>query len=105
MRQITQPTAGWVVAEDDSHGGKNAIVGYAPVRFPVALAPESLGGNGAQWIAFVRQDPKETFAPLNQLIWNVSAGAIGVFLLTLVAGPLPARPPVRPIPVPPRAVA
>ncbi len=99
MRQITQPTAGWVVAEDDSHGGKNAIVGYAPVRFPVALARESLGGNGVQWIAFVRQDPKETFAPLNQLIWKVSAGAIGVFLLMLVAGRFLARRIVRPIQV------
>jgi len=99
MRQITQPTAGWVVAEDDSHGGKNAIVGYAPVRFPVALARESLGGNGVQWIAFVRQDPKETFAPLNQLIWKVSAGAIGVFVLMLVAGRFLARRIVRPIQV------
>src|SRR6266581_2010430 len=99
MRQITQPTAGWVVAEDDSHGGKNAIVGYAPVRFPVALARESLGGNGVQWIAFVRQDPKETFAPLNQLIWKVSAGAIGVFFLMLVAGRFLARRIVRPIQV------
>jgi PAS domain S-box-containing protein len=99
MRQITQPTAGWVVAEDDSHGGKNAIVGYAPVRFPVVLARESLGGNGVQWIAFVRQDPKETFAPLNQLIWKVSAGAIGVFVLMLVAGRFLARRIVRPIQV------
>jgi PAS domain S-box-containing protein len=99
MRQITQPAAGWVVAEDDSHGGKNAIVGYAPVRFPVALARESLGGNGVQWIAFVRQDPKETFAPLNQLIWKVSAGACGVFVLMLLAGRFLARRIVRPIQV------
>src|SRR3989475_5409522 len=99
MRQITQPTAGWVVAEDDSHGGKNAIVGSAPVQLPVALARESLGGNGVQWIAFVRQDPKETFAPLNQLIWKVSAGAIGVFVLMLVAGRFLARRIVRPIQV------
>ena len=99
MRQITQPTAGWVVAEDDSHGGRNAIVGYAPVRFPVALARESLGGDGVQWIAFVRQDPQETFAPLTQLIWKVSAGAIGVFVLMLLAGSFLARRIVRPIQV------
>jgi PAS domain S-box-containing protein len=99
MGQITQPTAGWVVAEDDSHGGRNAIVGYAPVRFPVALAHESLGGDGVQWIAFVRQDPQETFAPLNQLIWKVSAGAFAVFVLMLVAGRFMARRIVRPIQV------
>ena len=97
MRQITQPTAGWVVAEDDSHGGKDSIVGFAPVRFPVALAPESLGGSGVQWLTFVRQDPKETFAPLNQLLWKVSLGAVGVFLLMLLAGRFLARRIVRPI--------
>src|SRR5437867_11352682 len=99
MRQITQPTAGWVVAEDDSHGGRNAIVGYAPVRFPVALARESLGGDGVQWIAFVRQDPQETFAPLTRLSWKASAGAIGVFVLMLLAGSFLARRIVRPIQV------
>ena len=97
MRQITQPTAGWVVAEDDSHGGKNSIVGFAPVQFPVVLAPESLGGGGVQWLTFVRQDPKETFAPLNQLLWKVSLGAVGVFLLMLLAGRFLARRIVRPI--------
>src|SRR2546428_610196 len=99
MRQIAQPTAGWVVAEDAWHGGRNAIVGYAPVRFPVAVARESLGGDGVQWIAFVRQDPQETFAPLTQLIWKVSAGAIGVFVLMLLAGSFLARRIVRPIQV------
>src|SRR2546430_6550488 len=99
MRQITQPTAGWVVAEDDWNGGRTASVGSAPVRFPVALARESLGGDGVQWIAFVRQDPQETFAPLTQLIWKVSAGAIGVFVLMLLAGSFLARRIVRPIQV------
>ena len=97
MHQITQPTAGWVVAEDDSHGGKGSIVGFAPVRFPVALAPESLGGGGVQWLTFVRQDPRETFAPLDQLLWKVSLGAVGVFLLMLLAGLFLARRIVRPI--------
>ncbi|TAL10999.1 MAG: PAS domain S-box protein [Nitrospirae bacterium] len=97
MRQIAKPKADWVVAEDDSHGGKNSIVGFAPVRFPVALAPESLGGGGVQWLTFVRQDPKETFAPLNQLLWKVSLGAVGVFLLMLLAGLFLARRIVRPI--------
>jgi len=97
MQQLAQPMAGWVVAEDDSHGGKNSIVGFAPVRFPVSLAPESLGGGGVQWLTFVRQDPRETFAPLNQLLWKVSLGAVGVFLLMLLAGLFLARRIVRPI--------
>ncbi len=97
MRQITQPTAGWVVAEDDSHGGKNAIVGFAPIQFQIPLARESFGGVGVDWVAFVRQDPAETYAPLAQLLRNVSVGAVCVFLLMLLAGRFLARRIVRPI--------
>ena len=97
MRQITQPRAGWVIAEDDAHGGKNSIVGFAPVRLQTPLAKESLGGEGVQWIGFVRQDPAETYAPLRELVKKVSAGAVGVFLLMLLAGRFLARRIVRPI--------
>jgi PAS domain S-box-containing protein len=97
MQQITQPRAGWIVAEDDAHGGHNAIVGFAPVNFHMALAPESLGGKGIEWIGFVRQDPAETYAPLAQLVKKVSAGAVGVFVLMLVGGLFLARRIVRPI--------
>jgi PAS domain S-box-containing protein len=97
LKQITQPMAGWVVAEDDAHGARNAIVGFAPVQFPIPLAPESFGGVGVDWITFVRQDPKETYAPLSQLVRRVSLGAVGVFLLMLLAGRFLARRIVRPI--------
>ena len=46
MHQITQPRAGWVIAEDDGHGGRHSIVGFAPVRLQTPLAKESLGGEG-----------------------------------------------------------
>ena len=61
--------AGWTVAADDSHGGRNALVGFAPVRFGESLAPGSLGGK--QWITVVRQDPQETYAPLAELVAKV----------------------------------
>jgi PAS domain S-box-containing protein len=97
MRQISQPRPGWVIAQDDGHGGKNAIVGFAPVHFQTPLATESLGGSGVTWIGFVRQDPAETYAPLVQLVKKVSAGAVGVFLLMLLGGRFLARRIVRPI--------
>ena len=99
MRQITQPRAGWVIAEDDGHGGRNAIVGFAPVRFQVPLASESLGGGGIQWIGFVRQDPAETYVPLWDLAKKVTIGAVGVFLLMLLGGRILARRIVHPIQV------
>jgi PAS domain S-box-containing protein len=97
MAQVTQDGPGWVIAKDDGHGGKNAIVGFAPVRFQIPLAQESLGGRGIRWIGFVRQDPTETYAPLSQLVKKVSAGAVAVFLLMLVGGRYLARRIVRPI--------
>ncbi|HEY3198677.1 MAG TPA: PAS domain S-box protein [Nitrospirales bacterium] len=99
MSQIAQPRAGWVIAEDDGHGGRDAIVGFAPVRFQTPLAEQSLGGGGVRWIGFVRQDPTETYAPLRQLLEKVSAGAVGVFLLMLLGGRFLARRIVRPIQV------
>src|SRR5256712_12120250 len=81
MRQLMQMTPGWVVAEDDAHGGHNSIVGYAPIRFTHPLSESSLGGH--QWYAFVRQDPAETYAPVYTLLRTV--GMIGFGMVTALA--------------------
>jgi signal transduction histidine kinase len=71
----------WLVAEDDAHGGRNAIVGAAPVRFAHQVTPSSLGGD--HWYAFVRQAPEETYAPIYALLWTV--GALGFALVVTLA--------------------
>src|SRR5207253_6209922 len=71
-----QGTRGWVVAEDDAHGGHNAIVGYAPIRFTHPLSETSLGGHA--WYAFVRQDPDETYAPVKTLLGRVAMIGFGM---------------------------
>ncbi len=81
MRQLMQKTPGWVVAEDDAHGGYNSIVGYAPVRFSHAFSEASFGGH--EWYAFVRQDPAETYAPVYTLLRTV--GMIGFGMATVLA--------------------
>ena len=81
MKQLMQTKPGWVVAEDDAHGGRNSIVGYAPITFTNKLTETSLGGN--QWYAFVRQDPAETYAPVYALLRTV--GLIGFGLVTVLA--------------------
>ncbi len=81
MKQLMQKTPGWVVAEDDAHGGYNSIVGYAPITFTNKLTETSLGGN--QWYAFVRQDPAETYAPVYTLLRTV--GLIGFGMVTVLA--------------------
>src|SRR5205085_9618279 len=81
MRQIVQPAPGWVIADDDAHGGHNSIVGYAPIRFSHPITEGSLGKRS--WYAFVRQDPVETYAPIYTLLKTV--GIIGFGMVTVLA--------------------
>ena len=66
---ITSKGGGWGVAEDDAHGGKDSIVGFSPLVYMNSLGRESLGGH--QWYTFIRQDPEETFTPVNRLLLKV----------------------------------
>lgn len=66
---ITRRENGWAIAGDDAHGGKDSIVGFSPVSFTASIGPENIGGH--RWYTFVRQDPRETFAPVKRLILNV----------------------------------
>ena len=87
--------AGWTVAVDDSHGGRNALVGFAPVRFGESMAPGSLGGK--QWITVVRQDPQETYAPLAELVAKVLLYGLLVLAVLWGTGVVVARRIARPI--------
>ncbi len=87
--------SGWAVSSDDSHGGADSLIGFAPVRFVERLAPGSIGGK--QWITVVRQDPRETFAPLVELMakmllfGTVVLGVLcgtGVMVARQIAGPI-----------------
>jgi len=71
----------WFVAEDDAHGGHDSIVGAAPVRFSHRLTAASLGGE--RWFSFVRQQPEETYAPINSMLFTV--GLIGFGLVVVLA--------------------
>ena len=86
---------GWVVVDDDSHGHEQALIGHASVRFADRLANGSLGGK--RWITVVRQDPAETFAPLDELMIKmvvfgvavlIGLGAIGILAARRIAKPI-----------------
>ncbi|TKS59787.1 MAG: PAS domain-containing sensor histidine kinase [Nitrospira sp.] len=87
--------SGWAVAADDSHGSKNALIGFAPVRFTDRLAPGSIGGK--HWITLVRQDPRETFAPLAELVAKVLFYGLVVLAVLWGTGVIVARRIARPI--------
>lgn len=77
MNRLTTDRPSWLVAEDDGHGGHQAIVGAAPVQFTHQLTAGSLGGG--RWFAFIRQAPEETYAPVYSLLLTV--GLIGFGLV------------------------
>lgn len=95
VRALASGQAGWTESENDSHGGRHGLVGFAPVRFSEELVPGSLGGR--TWVAFVRQDPEETYAPLNKLLGKVALYGLGVFGVLLGTGVLMARRITKPI--------
>jgi len=87
--------SGWALAADDSHGSRNSLIGFAPVRFTDRLAPGSIGGK--QWITVVRQDPQETFAPLDELAPKVLFFGLAVLAVLWGTGVIVARRIARPI--------
>ena len=97
VAQFAPMQAGWSIAEDDSHGGRNSLIGFAPVRLSDRLAPGSLGGK--RWVAFVRQNPVETYTTLDQLLLKVSAYGVVVFAVLVATGVWVARRIAKPIAV------
>lgn len=86
---------GWAEVENDTHGGRQGIVGFAPVRLGEDLVPGSLGGR--RWITFVRQSPEETYASLNRLLLKVALYGLVVFAVLWGTGIAVARRIVKPI--------
>ncbi|WP_447602116.1 PAS domain S-box protein [Nitrospira sp. Nam80] len=95
VNAINSTHAGWVTASNDSHGGKDALVGYAPVRLGDSLTKDSL--EGKRWITFVRQDPEESFAPLSRLVLRVTLYGLCVLAALWITGLVVARRIARPI--------
>lgn len=97
VEQLRPMQAGWSIAQDDSHGMHNSLIGFAPVRLSDRLASGSLGGK--RWLAFVRQNPAETFTTLDQLLVKVSVYGIVVFAVLVATGAWVARRIAKPIAV------
>ncbi|MBI5406307.1 MAG: sensor histidine kinase [Nitrospirae bacterium] len=95
LRQIAMPQPGWGVAHDDAHGGKDSIIGFSPVKITLQMGKENFGGQ--KWYLFIRQLPKETYAPIYVLLWRVSIlgftivgilSLLGYFLARRIVGPV-----------------
>ncbi|HBR18124.1 MAG: hypothetical protein A3G39_03600 [Deltaproteobacteria bacterium RIFCSPLOWO2_12_FULL_43_16] len=92
---ISNSNPGWGIAEDDAHGGRNSIIGFAPVE--ATLSPEKGWFDGNKWYIFIRQSPSEIYAPIYSLLIRIAVfGAAFIILLSFV-GVYAARKIVEPI--------
>ena len=89
MTMIVSNEPGWGIAEDDGHGARDTVVGFAPVP--------GLGVPGDSWHVFVRQEPAESYAPIRDQLRNLSIigfvmfgllWAIGRYVATRIARPI-----------------
>ncbi len=95
IRLISSPKPGWDIAEDDAHGGKDSIIGFAAVESTLDIVNNWFDGN--RWYVFIRQSPSEMYTPIYSLLLRVSAfGSVLIALLSLT-GIYAARNIVRPI--------
>lgn len=92
---ISSVKPGWAVAEDDAHGGKNSIVGFAPVGS--SLSSESDWFDGNKWYIFIRQSPGEMYSPIYYLLIRVSVFGFLLIAVLSLAGVYAVRNIVRPI--------
>ncbi|GEM_PF-845900 len=96
VAHVISSTPSWVMAKNDGHGGIDSIIGFAPA---VEASEMTLQSTGNRWHSFIRQDPRELYAPINSLLFSVSLSGIvligfvammGVFLSRRLAKPIQA---------------
>jgi len=75
MDMIVSAEPGWSIAADDAHGGRDSVVGFAPVR--------GLGAAGNTWHIFIRQQPSESYAPIHEQVRNLAL--IGLVMVGFLA--------------------
>lgn len=66
MKNLLPHKSGWRIAEDNGHGDKDAVVGFASIEFSKI---SKLGK--WEWFIFVTQDPAEAYAPLYSTLWSI----------------------------------
>lgn len=83
IRTVTGPRADWTVVRNDAHGGADSIVGFSPVDKVNRILARS---GSAHWFSFIRQDPKELYAPIRSLMINASVASVTLLgLMVLLA--------------------
>ncbi|MEK7306453.1 MAG: sensor histidine kinase, partial [Nitrospirota bacterium] len=91
---VTSPHQGWIRAENDAHGGRNSIVGFAPIEDANQILKGSVGRS---WHSFIRQDPKELYSPLYAMLRDVIIYGVLLIGVIITAGLIMSERLVQPI--------
>ncbi|MFI5304254.1 MAG: ATP-binding protein [Nitrospiria bacterium] len=94
VNTVTSSSPGWVMAKDDGHGGRDSIIGFSPA---VKTSAITLSSTGKKWHSFIRQDPKELYAPINTLLLSSSLSGILLIGVVALSGIILSKKIVRPI--------
>ncbi len=97
MKQISSSKPGWGIVDDDAHGGKNSIIGFAPVISTMTM--EDVNFEGKKWYVFVRQSPAETYAPIYTMSWKLVFLEIAFIVIVSLIGYYNAGKIIKPIAV------
>ncbi|MBI5746505.1 MAG: PAS domain S-box protein [Nitrospirae bacterium] len=95
FNMITRVKPGWGVADDDAHGGKDSIVGFAPVE--ATIRPDYGWLDGNRWYVFIRQSPNEMYAPIYSFLARVSIFAFVLIVFLALTAVYAAGDIVKPI--------
>lgn len=96
VASVTSSTPGWTLAADDGHGGTGSIIGFAPA---VATSMVTNASTGTQWHSFIRQDPKELYAPIDSLLWSATSSGVALIGFVALLGLILSKKLVKPIQV------
>ncbi len=95
VKLISRVNPGWGVAKDDAHGGKDSIVGFAPVLSTINPVTGWLDGN--RWYVFLRQSPGEMYEPIYSLLARVTIFAFVLIVFLALTAVYAAGDIVKPI--------
>ncbi len=86
IKQFAKQREGWMIDDEKVYGFTNAFVGYSAVDLSSkrSIHPDSL--NAENWYTFTIQNPRETYAPINDFRNRVLLYGLGMALFTTLIG-------------------
>lgn len=93
LNAVVKDESGWII-HDDEHGGRDAILGFAPVTSSFEYDKSF---RGKRWFVFIGLDPKETYLPIYAFLKRASLVGFGMVVMLTLLGYIVSKRLVKPI--------